>query len=116
MGRGLCHAPAVTGGADGAALTGEGDQEIMTALPATRPGEAIGQDATLQVGTQLALGVRPDTLIFPIVLAERKEGLEMILYCLVKRRVGRASPAIGGRRASLRLDGHVRIREAVEML
>lgn len=35
----------------------------MTALATTGPGKAIGQDATLQVGTQLALGVRRDALI-----------------------------------------------------
>jgi hypothetical protein len=57
----------------------------VAALPATRPGEGIGQDSTLQVGTQLALGVRRDALILPVVVAQGEEGLEMILYRPVKR-------------------------------
>ena len=113
---GLGHAPRVARGADGAALTGEGYQEVLSALPTTRPGKAIGQDATLQVGTQLALGVRRDALIFPVVMAQGEEGLQVILHRAVKRCVVRAPPAVGGRRASLRLDGHGRIQEAVERL
>ena len=55
MGRGLRHAPGVAGGADGAAFTGEGHQEVVSALPAPRLGETAGQDAALQIAAQLAL-------------------------------------------------------------
>lgn len=88
----------------------------MTALATTGPGKAIGQDATLQVGTQLALGVRRDALIFPVVMAQGEEGLQVILHRAVKRCVVRAPPAVGGGCASLRLDRHVRIRDQVVRL
>ena len=51
MGRCLGHPSSVARGADGAAFAGEGDQEVVAALLATRPGEAIGQNTALQVGT-----------------------------------------------------------------
>jgi hypothetical protein len=63
VGCSLGHAPGVARRADTTALTGEGDQEIVTALPAMRPRKVVGNDAALQVGTQLALGVRRDALL-----------------------------------------------------
>jgi len=110
------HAPAGARGTDGAALAGEGDEEILSALPTTRPGEAIGRDATLEVGTQLALGRGRDALILPIVVTEGEEGLEMVLHRTVERCVGGTAPAQDGGRASLRLDGPVRIPACVETL
>jgi len=114
--RALRHAPGVAGGTDGAARTGEGHQGIMTTLAATRPGEAIGQNAALQVGTQLTLGMRRDAHILPVVAARSKEGFEMVLHRPVERRIGGASSAIGGGSASLRLTNHLCIREAAAML
>ena len=77
----------------------------MTALCAARPGDIMGQDAALQVGTQLALGVRRDVLLFPVLLAQSEEGLQMILYRPVQGCVGGASAAVGRGRASLQRDG-----------
>jgi hypothetical protein len=107
VGRALGHAPRVARGANGAALTGEGHQEIMNALATTRPGETVSQDAALQVGTQLALGVRGDALILPIVATEGEEGLEMVLHRTLERCIGGTAPAVGGGCASLLLHGHV---------
>jgi hypothetical protein len=89
---------------------------IMTALPATRPGEAIGQDATLKVGTQLALGMRCDALILPVIVTEGDEGLEVILHRTIERCIDGAAPAVDGGRASLRLDGQDHIRDRLEIL
>jgi hypothetical protein len=72
---GFRHPPGVARGADAAALTEEGDEEILSALAATRPGEAIGRDALLKVGTPLALGVRRDVRIFPGIPALGIENL-----------------------------------------
>jgi hypothetical protein len=52
----------------------------MSALATTRPGETVSQDGALQVGAQLALGVRGDALLLPIVATEGEEGLEMVLH------------------------------------
>jgi leucyl aminopeptidase len=43
MGRALGHAPGIAGGTDGAALTGEGEEEIMSALPTARSRKAEGR-------------------------------------------------------------------------
>ena len=68
-----------------AAFAGEGDQEIVAALPTTRPSEAVGQDAALQEAAQLPLGVRRDALVLPVVPAQGKEGLEVVLHRPVER-------------------------------
>jgi hypothetical protein len=110
------HPPGVAREADGAALTGEGDQEIMTALPATRPRKTVGQNAALQVGTQLPLGMGRDALIFPVVVTQGEKGFQVILQRTVKRCVGGATAAVRGGCASLRLDSQVRIPNRVEKL
>ena len=54
---GLGHAPGAAGGADPAALAREGDQEVMPAVRAAHPGEAVGQNAAGQVLAELPLDV-----------------------------------------------------------
>lgn len=115
LGGSLGHPPGVARGADATAFAGEGDEEIVAAPIAPRSCKAIGQNAALQVGAQLALGVRRDALILPLIVAQSEEGLEVVLHRPVQRRVGGAPPAVDGRRAPLRLDGHVRI-PTVDML
>jgi len=116
MGRALGHAPGAARGADAAPLAGESDEKIVAALPATRTGEAVGENTALQVATQLPFGMGRDALILPILVAQGKEGLEVALHRAVERRLGRAPSAIGGGCASLRLDRHVRIRGRVARL
>ena len=53
----------------------------MTALLAPRPRKAIGQNAALQVLPQLPLGVRRDAPIFPVVVAQGKEGAMVRVAC-----------------------------------
>ena len=53
----LGHAPGAAGGADPAALAREGDQEVMPAVRAAHPGEAVGQNAAGQVLAELPLDV-----------------------------------------------------------
>jgi hypothetical protein len=116
MGRCLGHPSSVAQGADGAAFAGEGDQEVVATLLATRRGEAIGQNTALQVATQLPFGMGRDALVLPIVVTEGEEGLEMVLHRAVERCIGGTAPAVGGGRASLRVDGHVRIPAWVDIL
>ena len=51
----LAHAPGVARRADASALTRERNQPLVAALLATGPGEAIGQDAALQVAPEIPL-------------------------------------------------------------
>jgi len=53
---GLGHAPAVAG---------EGDQEIVPALVAPRPGKSMGQDGAFQIASQLAFGLGRDAFLLP---------------------------------------------------
>jgi len=84
MGRALGHAPGAARGADAAPLAGESDEKIVAALPATRTGEAVGENTALQVATQLPFGMGRDALILPILVAQGKEGLEVALHRAVE--------------------------------
>lgn len=95
MCRGLGQAPGVARGADGAAFTGEGLQEVVSALIATRSRQTVGQDAALQIAAQLALGVGRGPLFFSVVAAQSKEGFEVVLHRPVERCCGGAAPAVG---------------------
>ncbi len=55
MRRGLHHAPGIAGGAHATAFAGKGDQEVVAALRAARPGKARGEDPTFQIAPELAL-------------------------------------------------------------
>ena len=57
VGGGLGQAPGIARGADATSLVGEGHQEIVAARGTGGAGEAVGQDAALQVAAQLALHV-----------------------------------------------------------
>jgi len=46
---GLGHAPGVARGADAAALAGEGDQKIVTAVVTADSRKAVGKDAAFEV-------------------------------------------------------------------
>jgi hypothetical protein len=76
VGVGLGHASGIARGADATPLAGEGHQEIVAALGTAGAGEAVGQDAALQVAAQLALHVAGYRV--PIALAspgQREVGL-----------------------------------------
>ena len=51
----LAHPPGVAGGADAAALAGERDQPLVAATLTTGPGEAMSQNAALEVAPEVAL-------------------------------------------------------------
>jgi hypothetical protein len=52
--------------------------------------KTVSQDAAFEVGTQLPLGVGGDTPSLPVLVAQGKEGLEMVLYLSTMRSVSRA--------------------------
>ena len=85
VGRAFYHAPGVARRADAPAFAREGDQEVMTALVAAGSRKAVGEDSALQVPPQLPLGVRRDALVLPVIPAQGKEGLEMVLHHPVER-------------------------------
>jgi hypothetical protein len=66
----------------------------VAALPATRTGEAVGENSALQVATQLPFGMGRDALLLPILVAQGKEGLEVALHRALEWRLGRAPSAI----------------------
>lgn len=49
----LDHAAGITRRAEAAPLTGKGDQKIVPAAGAPRAGEAVGEDAALEVAAKL---------------------------------------------------------------
>ena len=57
MRRRLHHAPGIARRAHAAPLAGEGNEEVVPALPATGPGETVGEDAAVQIAAELALDV-----------------------------------------------------------
>ena len=73
------------GGADPAALAEEGDQEVMSAAGATRPGEAVGQDAAGQILAKLPLGVGGYGITVRFATpCEVQPGLQMTLHRLIR--------------------------------
>ena len=80
MRRGLHHAPAVARWADASALARERDQEVVAALSAAGPGEAVGEDAALQITPELPLHIlRYRPIVIVAVAAVGEPGLEMFL-------------------------------------
>ena len=110
VGRGLHHSAGIAGGTDAPAFTGEGNEKIMAAVAAADTGKSIGKDTALQIAPQFTFRVRADALLLPVVPAQGEEGLQMVLHRAVERGVRRAAWLVGGRDASQRLDGHVRVR------
>lgn len=76
----------------------------MSALLTACRRKAVSQDAAFEIGTQLPLSVRRNTLILPVVVAQGKEGLEIILHHPVERCASGTPPAVRNGRASLSLD------------
>jgi hypothetical protein len=111
MGSRFYHPARVARGANTAAFSREGDENIMTALIATRPGKAVGEDAAFEIAAKLALGVGRHGLLFPVVLTERTKGLEMFLHHLVQRCLGGTSTGVEAGSAVLgRFGRHLEVR------
>ena len=105
VGGGLGHAPGVARGADAAALAGEGHEEIVAALATACAGEAIGQDAALQVASEFALHIAGYRV--PIAVARPCEvGLQVLLDEAVEDGLLGAATGVGSGSASLWVGGH----------
>jgi len=84
VGGGLDHAARRAGGTDVAILAREGNQEVVTAACAVCAGEAVGQDAALQVLVKGGLDVKGDVGGEIIVLpCAGQIGLQMLADDLV---------------------------------
>ena len=97
MGRRRHHAPGVARWADASALARERDQEVVPALPAAGAGEAVGQDAALQVAAELALDVGGYRFITRA--GQREPGREVGLHGAVQQRALGPAPPV--RRSAL---------------
>jgi hypothetical protein len=76
-------------------LQDKGDQEIVSALFAAGPGEAVGQNAAFEVAAKLPLHVPRHAVPVGVPVAgERQVGLQMTLQRAVQRRALGAAPAI----------------------
>jgi hypothetical protein len=92
MRRGFHHAPAVARWADASALARERDQEVVPALPAPRPGKAMGQDAALQIATELPVHMRRHRPVVIVALATVGErGLRVSLDAAIEHALARAA-------------------------
>jgi len=61
--RGRDHAPGVARGANAPALAREGYRQVVTTLPATRPGKAMSEDSAFQVTAELPVTTPPRVMI-----------------------------------------------------
>jgi hypothetical protein len=97
MGGDLDHATGVARGADAAALAREGDQALGAGLAAAGAGEAVGQDATAQVGAEVVFGP-PGNAFTPGIRVgrPRKEALQVVLDDGVERGGGGLAAAVDG--------------------
>lgn len=77
------HALATAGGAEAAALAGEGDEAVVTAAVAVHAGEAVGEDAAVEEGAQLAAHEARKTALGSGGGGE--EGLQVLLQRAVER-------------------------------
>jgi hypothetical protein len=65
MGGGLGHAPGITGGTDPTSLAGESHQEVVTTFGTAGSGKPMGQDAALQIATELPFDVGRYRIVVP---------------------------------------------------
>jgi hypothetical protein len=96
----LGHVSGVARRAHRAAFAGKCNQEIVSAVCAPGTGEAVGQDAALQIAAELRLHVLRHALAIGVPLAgERQIGFQMALNGAVQRSVFGVAPAIDRARA-----------------
>ena len=80
----------------------------MAALRTTRTGEAVGQNATLQIPSQLTFHIAGYRVPIPVALAcEREVGLQVLLDEAVEDGLLGAATGVGSGAASLWVGGRV---------
>jgi hypothetical protein len=100
--RGLCHAPGVARRTQAAPFAREGDQEVVPAVRTSGAGEAVGENAALEVTAELPFHVGRHPLGIPVVVpCEREVGLQVLLDHLVEGGSRGMTAVIRGRSASL---------------
>jgi len=87
---GLGHTPGVARWADAAALAGEGDQKVVTAVIATYPRKAVGKDAALQVLAESLLDIGGWRVVVALAVelsgaGQLKPGLEVFGHRAVQQ-------------------------------
>jgi len=71
----------------------KGDQEVVPAVPASRPGKTPGEDATIEVAAKLALHILRDRSVVIVALAAVGEpGLDVFLDPAIKHTLIWAPP------------------------
>jgi len=92
---GIVHAAAGTGGAEAAALAGEGDQQFGAAGRAAHPREAVGENPAPEIALELA-DDEPGQARLAALLRLGEEGLPVLPDRRVQERALGLAPAIGG--------------------
>ena len=86
-----CHSPAGTGRADRTALTGQSDEQVLSAPLALEPGEPPGELTAAEELAQLALDEVGQALAVTARSGLGKEGLEVVGYDPVENAVLRVT-------------------------
>ena len=112
VGGGLDHAPGIARRADAAALAGEGHQEVVATLGTAGAGEAVGQDAALEIASEFALHVAGYRVPIAVAFARQREvGLQVLLdrsdVGAIEGGLLGATTGVESRAASLWTGGHV---------
>ena len=90
VGCGLGHASGVARGADAATFAGEGHQKIVTAVVATHPCKAVGEDAAFEVFAESFLYVGAWRVVIALAFelsgtCQLKPGLEVLGHRAVQQ-------------------------------
>jgi hypothetical protein len=97
VGRHLRHAPGGARRAHASTLAGEGEEALMAAIPAPDPGKAVGEDPTLEVGSEIPFHPGGNRVPERVLVGGcGEEGLEVMLDDGVERRGRGAARAVHG--------------------
>ncbi len=97
MGGGLDHAAGITGRTYSPAPAGVRHQKVVATAGTPCSCESMSENATTQVGPEVALDPRGDAVSHGIGLGSLcEEGLEVVLDQRIERRPGGTAPAVDG--------------------
>ena len=97
MGCGLDHTAGIAGRTYSPALAGERHQKVVATTGTPGSCESMSENATAQVGPEVALDPRGDAAPHGVRLGGLcEEGLEVVLDQRVERRLSGTAPAVDG--------------------
>ena len=99
MGGGFNHPPGITSGTDAAAFARPGDEKIVTALGASGAGKTIGENAAVEIATELAFDRGRTGGALPTVTGQFEPSGEGRLHGAIEHGTFGPATAIDGTRA-----------------